>query len=161
MEIVNLSPSFSPNMYNKFIYRKDYYDGSYDRHITNEKIEYGGRAFSLDKYIPLPEEIELLLGNIPEIKESMVYGKQDKEKKNEKELIITAKVIPNYEEIEKIHGKDLTDEQIYDIIWEKIKEVNRKLTSYKAIKRLEIKKDEFEKTTTMKIKRYVEIKKEG
>ena len=108
-----------------------------------------------------PEEIELLLGNIPEIKESMVYGKQDTEKKNDKELIITAKVIPNYEEIEKNHGKDLTEEQVYDIIWEKIKEVNRKLTSYKAIKRLEIKKDEFEKTTTMKIKRYVEIKKEG
>ena len=31
-----------------------------------------------------PEEIELLLGNISEIKESMVYGKQDTEKKNEK-----------------------------------------------------------------------------
>ncbi|MBR1654439.1 MAG: AMP-binding protein [Clostridia bacterium] len=108
-----------------------------------------------------PEEIELMLGNIPEIKESMVYGKQDVEKKNDKELIITAKVIPNYDEIEKNHGKGLTDEQVYDIIWEKIKEVNRKLTSYKAIKRLEIKKDEFEKTTTMKIKRYVEIKKEG
>lgn len=108
-----------------------------------------------------PEEIELMLGNIPEIKESMVYGKQDTEKKNDKELIITAKVIPNYDEIEKNHGKGLTDEQVYDIIWEKIKEVNRKLTSYKAIKRLEIKKDEFEKTTTMKIKRYVEIKKES
>ena len=108
-----------------------------------------------------PEEIELLLADVPEIKESMVYGKQDKEKKNEKELVITAKVIPNYEEIEKIHGKNLTDEQIHDIIWEKIKEVNRKLTSYKAIKKLEIKKGEFEKTTTMKIKRYVEIQKEG
>jgi len=108
-----------------------------------------------------PEEIELLLGNIPEIKESMVYGKQDVEKKNEKELIITAKVIPNYEEIERIHGKDLTEEEIYNIIWDKIKEVNRKLTSYKAIKKLEIKNDEFEKTTTMKIKRYVELKKES
>ncbi|MCR5145870.1 MAG: AMP-binding protein [Clostridia bacterium] len=107
-----------------------------------------------------PEEIELMLGNVPEIRESMVYGKQDAEKNN-KELIITAKVIPNYDEIEKIHGKGLTEEQVYDIIWEKIKEVNRKLTSYKAIKKLEIKKDEFEKTTTMKIKRYVEIKKES
>ena len=108
-----------------------------------------------------PEEIELLLGDIPEIKESMVYGKKDNENKNEKELIITAKVIPDYEELEKNYGKDLTDEQIHDIIWNKVKEVNRKLTSYKAIKRLEIKKDEFVKTTTMKIKRYVEIKKEG
>ena len=104
-----------------------------------------------------PEEIELMLGEVPEIKECMVYGK---EIEGEKELIITVKVIPNYDEIEALHGKDLTDEQIYDIIWEKIKEVNHKLTSYKAIKKLEIKKDEFAKTTTMKIKRYVEIQKD-
>lgn len=105
-----------------------------------------------------PEEIELMLGNIPEIKECMVYGK---EVEGEKELIITAKVIPNLEEIQKENkGEELTDEQIHDIIWEKIKEVNHKLTSYKAIKKLEIKKDEFAKTTTMKIKRYVEINKD-
>ena len=110
-----------------------------------------------------PEEIELLLGKIPEIKESMVYGKSaedsTKAKKDDKELIITARVIPNLEEIEKLYGKDLSDEQIHNIIWEKIKEVNKKLTSYKAVKELEIKKDEFEKTSTMKIKRYKEINK--
>lgn len=105
-----------------------------------------------------PEEIELMLGEIPEIKECMVYGK---EVEGEKELIITVKVIPNNEEIERLHGKDLSDEQIYNTIWEKIKEVNHKLTSYKAIKKLEIKKDEFAKTTTMKIKRFVEISKDN
>ena len=105
-----------------------------------------------------PEEIELMLGEIKEIKECMVYGK---EVEGEKELIITVKVIPNTEEIEVLHGKDLSDDQIQDIIWEKIKEVNRKLTSYKAIKKLEIKKDEFAKTTTMKIKRFVEINKDN
>lgn len=104
-----------------------------------------------------PEEIELMLGEIKEIKECMIYGK---EVEGEKELIITAKIIPNIEEIENLHGKDLSDEEIYNIIWEKIKEVNHKLTSYKAIKKLEIKKDEFAKTTTMKIKRYVEINKD-
>ncbi len=103
-----------------------------------------------------PEEIELLLGKIPEIKECMVYGKEGEGD----ELIISAKVIPEYEEIEKNHGKNLSDEQIHDIIWNKIKEVNKGLTSYKAIKNLEIKKDEFEKTTTMKIKRYAELKKD-
>ena len=103
-----------------------------------------------------PEEIELLLGNVEEIKECMVYGK---EVKGEKELIISAKVIPNLEKIEEKYGKNLTEEKIHDIIWERIKEVNKKLTSYKAIKNLEIKKDEFEKTTTMKIKRYAEINK--
>ena len=105
-----------------------------------------------------PEEIELMLSNISEIKECMVYGKKDEEE--EKELIISVKVIPNYEEIEIKHGKDLTEEQVYKIIWEKIKEVNKKLTSYKAIKNLEIKHDEFVKTTTMKIKRYAELKKD-
>ena len=105
-----------------------------------------------------PEEIEIMLSNIPEIKECMVYGKQD-EKEN-KELIVSVKVIPNYEEIEEKHGKGLTEEEIYKIIWDKIKEVNKKLTSYKAIKNLEIKHDEFVKTTTMKIKRYAELKKD-
>ena len=102
-----------------------------------------------------PEEIELLLAQVPEIKECMVYGKQDEKDPTNKELIISVKVIPNLDKI----GKDLTDEEIREIIWPKIKEVNKKLTSYKAIKNLEIKHDEFEKTTTMKIKRYAEIKK--
>ena len=104
-----------------------------------------------------PEEIELLLGQIEEIKECMVYGK---EVEKEKELIISAKVIPNREKIEEKYGKDLSEEKIHDIIWEEIKKVNKKLTSYKAIKNLEIKNDEFEKTTTMKIKRYAELKKD-
>ena len=66
------------------------------------------------------EEIELLLGDVPEIKESLVYGKEADDKKDEKELIISVKVIPNYEEIEKIHVKALTEEQVYYIIWENI-----------------------------------------
>ena len=105
-----------------------------------------------------PEEIELMLGNIPEIKECMVYGKKDE--KEDKELIISARVIPNYEEIEAKYGKNLSDEEVHKIIWDKIKDVNKQLTSYKAIKNLEIKKDEFVKTTTMKIKRYAELKKD-
>ncbi len=104
-----------------------------------------------------PEEIELMLGNVEEIKECMVYGKEEE---GSKELTISVKVIPNYEKIEEKYGKDLTDEQVYKIIWDEIKKVNKKLTSYKAIKKLEIKKDEFEKTTTMKIKRFAELQKD-
>lgn len=89
-----------------------------------------------------------------------MYGIWKKDEKEDKELIISVKVIPNYEEIEAKHGKNLTEEEVYKIIWEKIKEVNKKLTSYKAIKNLEIKHDEFVKTTTMKIKRYAELKKD-
>lgn len=107
-----------------------------------------------------PEEIELTLGDIPEISECMVYGKKESEDASDKELIITAKIIPNYEKIEQLHGKNLSDEDIYKILWNKVKENNKKLTSYKAVRKIEIKKDEFEKTTTMKIKRYAEINKE-
>ena len=102
----------------------------------------------------------MLLSKVPEISEVMVYGKTPEDNRKEKEeLIITARVIPNMEEIEKAYEGELTDERVHEIIWKKIKEVNKQLTSYKAIKLLEIKKDEFEKTSTMKIKRYKEINK--
>lgn len=108
-----------------------------------------------------PEEIEMLLDKVDEIKESMVYGKKPEvnSKKEEKELIITARVIPDYDKIEELHGK-LSEKEIYDVIWKKVKEVNKQLTSYKAIKALEIKEGEFEKTSTMKIKRYKELNKQ-
>ena len=104
-----------------------------------------------------PEELELMIGKIPYVKECMVYGYEDEEKDDWK---VAVKVIPNYDELKKI--TDSPDEKIaYDIIWKDIKEkVNKKLVSYKAIKRLEIKTDEFEKTTTMKIKRFTELKKD-
>ena len=107
-----------------------------------------------------PEEIEMLLDKVDEIKESMVYGKKPEanSRREEKELIITARVIPDYDKIKQIHG-DLSEKEIYDIIWKNIKEVNKKLTSYKAVKALEIKEGEFEKTSTMKIKRYKELNK--
>lgn len=112
-----------------------------------------------------PEEIEALLADVPEISECMVYGK---EVSGEKELIITARVIPDLAVIEELHGKsrknpdaDFTEEEIYKIIWSQIKLVNRKLSNYKCIKRLEIKDDAFEKTSTMKIKRYAELQKDS
>ena len=104
-----------------------------------------------------PEEIEGLLARVEEIKECMVYGK---EVAGEKELVITLKAIPNYERIEELHGPGLDEEAVYKLIWEQVRGVNRKLSNYKAIKKLEIKHDEFEKTTTMKIKRFAEIAKD-
>lgn len=105
-----------------------------------------------------PEEIEMILDKVDEIKESMVYGKKPEanSRREEKELIITARVIPDYDKIKELHG-DISEKEIYDIIWKNIKEVNKKLTSYKAVKALEIKEGEFEKTSTMKIKRYKEL----
>lgn len=58
-EIVNLSPSFSPEMYTSFIIRKDYYDGIFPKEIYDyNNVTYGGYAFSNNKYIPLDLNIE-------------------------------------------------------------------------------------------------------
>ena len=58
-EIVVLSPSFTPHRNTKFIYRKDYDDGDYPRGLTTYgNVEYGGLAFSQNRYQPLPIEIE-------------------------------------------------------------------------------------------------------
>ena len=85
----------------------------------------------------------------------MVYGKGEKD-----DLTVSLKVIPNYTYINENIGKDLSEEEIYNLIWEEVKKINKGLTSYKAIKYMEIKHDEFEKTTTMKIKRYAELQKD-
>ena len=102
-----------------------------------------------------PEEIETLLAKVPLISECMVYGKGEKD-----DLTVSLKVIPNYTYINENIGKDLSEEEIYNLIWEEVKKINKGLTSYKAIKYMEIKHDEFEKTTTMKIKRYAELQKD-
>ena len=105
----------------------------------------------------------MLFDKIPEIKEVMVYGKspeEDDKKRNDKELIITARVIPDMDELDKIKP-NMTKDEIHQVIWEKIKEVNKKLSTYKAVKLLELKEGEFEKTSTMKIKRYKELQKDA
>ena len=102
-----------------------------------------------------PEEIETLLAKVPLISECMVYGKGEKD-----DLTVSLKVIPNYTYINENIGKGLSEEEIYNLIWEEVKKINKGLTAYKAIKYMEIKHDEFEKTTTMKIKRYAELQKD-
>ena len=58
-EVVILAPSFTPNRHQKFYYRKDYNDGDFHRGVlTTPNVEYGGLAFSNNKYIPLPMDIE-------------------------------------------------------------------------------------------------------
>lgn len=62
-EIVGLSLDFSPNKYNHFIVRQDFYaNQSYPLNLHN--IEYGGKAFSGDVYKPMPHEIEIMRPDI-------------------------------------------------------------------------------------------------
>lgn len=99
-----------------------------------------------------PEEIESMLNDNEYIKESLVYGKDAKH-----DLILSAEIILDKEYIEeKFKDNPKTDEELKDIVWEEIKKVNNNLTTYKHIKDITIRDKDFEKTTTMKIKRYIE-----
>ena len=106
-----------------------------------------------------PEEIENLINKLPFVAETMVYGK-NKDKKS-KDVIVAARITLDREAIEQKYREDNipSDYEIYDIVLEEIKRINRMLSTYKNVKELEIKKDEFVKTTTMKVKRKEEIKK--
>ena len=104
-----------------------------------------------------PEEIENLINKHPYVAESMVYGK--KKDKYSKDVIVAVRVTLDKEVVEEKYGKDNVNYvEIYDEIVEEIKRINRMLSTYKAVKELEIKKEDFIKTTTMKVKRKEEIK---
>lgn len=102
-----------------------------------------------------PEEIENEVNKIKLVKESMVYGA----KKNRQEVIVTVRVTLDREYIDKNYENTISNKEIYNMIWAEIKRINKNMVSYKAIKKLEIKENEFEKTTTLKIKRNDELKK--
>ena len=105
-----------------------------------------------------PEEIETLVNKIPYVNESLVYAAQDP--KDAKEQIIAVKVTLDEAYLKEKYGTNIpSDKELHDLIWAEIKEVNKKLSSFKWIKELEIKKEDFVKTTTMKIKRHEELKK--
>ena len=103
-----------------------------------------------------PEELETMINKDPLVEESMVYGKKDEKG----DTVVTARVKLNEDYIkEKYKENRPSDEELRLAVWENIKKINRGLVGYKVIKELEIKNDEFVKTTTMKIKRYEEVKK--
>ena len=101
-----------------------------------------------------PEEIETLLGRSDYIKESLVYGREGKD-----DVVVCAKIVPDKEKIaEDIKDGIIPEQEIYDIINSEIKRINKELVNYKAVKEFTLRDDEFEKTTTKKIKRYQELK---
>lgn len=82
----------------------------------------------------VPEEIEsILLNNIPEIKEVLVHGENDR---------VIAEIYPDF---------DIEDAE--SIIKDKIKDINLNLPSFKQIALTKFRDNEFPKTTTKKIKR--------
>lgn len=101
-----------------------------------------------------PEEIEDILNRSPYILESIVYGEED----TKHDEIIAAQIVVDAEAfIELVQSKGLTinEELIREIIDNEIKECNKQLAAYKRISKFYIRENEFEKTTTQKIKRFL------
>ena len=98
-----------------------------------------------------PEEIEYLLSLDDRVAESVVSGVHD-ETKND--IIIIATIFPDMDWVEANLGKDASDEQIQKELEDAVDKVNEKLVNYKKIKKTILRKEEFEKNTSRKIKRY-------
>ena len=101
-----------------------------------------------------PEEMEALVNKIEGVKESFIFGKQQSDDKED--IKINVKIIFD-REIMKEAYKVETDEEIYKVLADKIKEVNKIMPKYKAIRGILISEESLIKTTTSKIKRQANL----
>ena len=95
-----------------------------------------------------PEEIEEYLGALDTVAECVVVGRKPDENSP---TVLVAVVYPNYDKFE----KDNSDENVKGTILASIRAINRELPSFKQVSRIELRKTEFEKTTSKKIKRHL------
>lgn len=92
-----------------------------------------------------PEEIENFILRIPYVQETIVKGVKNKAGQ---EMSLCAEVFLNEEKV-----KEMEVENIEETLKKDIAKVTKELPSYKHIQDVEIRKTEFDKTTTNKIKR--------
>ena len=97
-----------------------------------------------------PEELEILVNKLPEVEESFIYGMAQKGDKNNP--MISVKIVYNKDAI-----KGRNEKELHDILWTKIKEINKTLPPYKYIKNMILTDEPLIKTTTHKIKRKEEL----
>ena len=98
-----------------------------------------------------PEEIEEILNENELITEALVIGEPDEKD----DVLVNAKILPNIEALKEFFGNKIpSKEEIRKTFAEIIKKVNSKLPNYKHIKAFKIMDQDFERTTTNKVKRY-------
>ena len=100
-----------------------------------------------------PEELELLVSNLPYVAENMVFGMP-----KDDDLVVSVKIVYNEIYVKQKFG-NISEEELKEIIWKDIKEINKGLAKYKYIKNLIITNEPMIKTTTAKVKRHEEMKK--
>lgn len=101
-----------------------------------------------------PEEMENLVNKIEGVKESFIFGKQQTDDKDN--IKIHVKIVFD-KEIMKEAYKVESEEDIYRVLAEKIKEVNSVMPKYKAIRGILVSEEPLIKTTTGKIKRQANL----
>lgn len=100
-----------------------------------------------------PEELEVLVNNLPYVAESMVYGEP-----KEDDLVVSVKIVYDKEYVRSTY-LDLPEEEFRNMVWKDIKQINTKLPKYKYMKKLVLTDEPMVKTTTQKVKRNVELNK--
>lgn len=101
-----------------------------------------------------PEEMESLVNKIEGVSESFIFGKQlSDDKENVK---INVEIVFDRAIVKDVYKAE-TDDEIYKALLEKIKEVNGKMPSYKAIRGMILTETPLIKTTTNKIKRQANL----
>ncbi len=101
-----------------------------------------------------PEEVEAYLAKCPYVKESLVWGRFYEDSG---ETEVNAQIVVDIDEIkEKLNLNIISNDEVHKLIQSEIKEINKLMPLYKRIKDFTIREEEFAKTTTKKIKRYVE-----
>lgn len=101
-----------------------------------------------------PEEIETLINRLDIVSESFVYGMP----KEDGDIKLSVKVVYD-KEFAKREYPDKSLEELKEIVWQQIKEINKSFPPYKYIKSLILTDEELIKTTTKKVKRQEEMKK--
>ncbi len=100
-----------------------------------------------------PHELEFLLNKLPAVSESMVFARN----RSSMDTTLSAKIVYDEDLAQKIYG-DLSKEELKEIFWKNVKEVNQTLPDVKHIKEIIITTEPLSKTTTQKVKRFEEIK---
>lgn len=100
-----------------------------------------------------PEELEDILNRSPFIQESMVYGESTNgyTEKIAVQVVVDGEALIARAESKK---KEITDEWIREVIRKEVDKANKQVPSFKRIQNVIVRENEFEKTTTKKIKRY-------
>lgn len=102
-----------------------------------------------------PEEIEAEINKSPYILESLVVGRPTRDRRGEE---IQAIIVPDYEYFDLLaeeEGKSYTTEEIEDTIKKEVHTRCSPLADYKRVKYIQVREEEFEKTSTKKIKRFL------